>query len=294
MSKRYKYTEEDLKFLQYHYPLGNWDEIQKRFPTVSKSGIYSFCSKNGIKSHFDRKELTGNLFSQKWTQEEDAILLEHYEHIPIEDIMQMLPQRSKSAITNRASRKYKLTSFFKSSQLYSDDEINYIKSHWTTQSDDEMAQALGRTQRSVKWIRHELELYRQDPNRDLSYDDLRKYLRGNIYQWKQDSMRNCNYQCVLTGSKNFEIHHLYNFNYIVNEFLATHNIPIYPNINDYSSDQLTYIVDQFIDFHNQYPLGVCVEKQLHKLFHHHYGKTLNTPDQWIQFQEKFKKGIYNH
>lgn len=294
LSKRYKYTEDDICFLKENYPIGNWDAIRKRFPTVSKSGIYSFCNKNGIKSNFDRKTLTSNLTSRRWSEQEDLILKNNYEMLSIDEMLKLLPGRSKDAITNRASKKYGITSSFRSNQLYSNYEIQYIKDNWRKQSDYQMSKYLNRTQRSVKWMRSELGLLRQEHDRSLTYDDLSKYLRGNIYKWKLDSMESCGYQCVLTKPKDFAIHHLYNFNYILNNFINEYNIVVYDDINKYSNKELEYIVEEFNKFHNKYPLGVCVDKKLHKLFHHYYGKTFNTPEQWSEFQNNFKEGKYNH
>ena len=97
------------------------------------------------------------------------------------------------------------------------------------------------------------------------YESLSKYIRGNIQQWKKDSMKNCNYQCIFTGS----------------------------NINDYSKDELQYILNIFIKEQSKYPLGVCIRKEIHVLFHSLYGQYYNTPEQWYQFQKDYTNGIYD-
>ena len=49
---RYKYTEDDIKFLKVNYPLGEWDKIHKRFPFLTDSAIHHKCSRLGIKFDF--------------------------------------------------------------------------------------------------------------------------------------------------------------------------------------------------------------------------------------------------
>lgn len=291
--KRYYYTDEDIKFLELYYPLNDWDKILERFPNHSKSQICSACSKRKIKSGYVRDNLGNNLNSKRWTQEEDEKLKSSYEVAPMEEVLKLLPGRSYNAIISRAAR-YNLISYEKQKQTYKDEETQYIINNWQKLSDYQIAKDLNRTFRSVKWMRESLGLYRYDPNRDLTYDTLERYLRGQIGSWKKESMEKCNFQCVLTGSKDFAIHHLYSFVYIVRQFTSEANIDINKKISDYSDDELYILTQNFIDFHNRFPLGVCVDKELHILFHHLYGKNINTPEQWNMFAEDYKKGKYNH
>lgn len=293
MTQRYRYTNDDIEFLKINYPNGNWDKIFERFPFTTKNKIYSVCNKHGIKSDYDRTKSIANLRSKRWTPDEDDILQNYYNKISIREIMSLLPSRSYDSIVQRASR-LGIPSLFKEQQLYSAQEVDYIKNNWKTKSDWQLSIELSRTARSIKWMRSNLGLFRQDPDRDLSYDDLNKYLRGNIYDWKIKSMESCNYQCILTGSKDFAIHHLYNFQYILETFLSTHDFHIFEDINKYSKEELNGLLETFVDYHNTFPLGVCVSKELHKLFHHCYGKSFNTPEQWNEFTRNYKKGKYNH
>lgn len=71
------------------------------------------------------------------------------------------------------------------------------------------------------------------------YENLSKFFRGHIQSWKTCSMEACNYQCILTGDKNFDIHHLYGFNYIVNEafkIIEKHIALISTNVEDYTKE----------------------------------------------------------
>jgi len=111
--------------------------------------------------------------------------------------------------------------------------------------------------------------------------------------WKRLSMITCNYQCVLTGSKNFEVHHLYSFNKILEEAfkLIEKEIELVSDItSDYTKEQLDRMIVIFKEVHSKYPLGNCVRKDLHDLFHKIYGAGGNTPEQWNRFVEDYKNG----
>ena len=103
----------------------------------------------------------------------------------------------------------------------------------------------------------------------------------------------CNYQCVLTGSKDFEIHHLYGFSNILKELLNEYPQYQDKSFSDYLEDDLSFILEKFLDKHNKYPLGVCVDKKIHVLFHSMYGQYYNTAEQWERFCEDYKLGKYN-
>lgn len=236
-----------------------------------------------------------NLKSRRWTKEEDDILKLYYSSIPSEDIVQYLPHRSLNAIKIRGNNlglhRYSESKFH---NQWRDSELLFLKEHWRVMSDYLMSNYLDRTPRAIKAKRGELKLFRQDKNRSLTYEDLSKFLRGNTYEWKQKSIEHCNGRCVLSGSSDYAIHHIHNFKDILEQYIEKYDIEILDNVNNYSEIELEYIVRTFNEFHDQFPLGVCVDKQLHKLFHHLYGKKFNTIDQWNEFAENYRKGKYNH
>ena len=81
-------------------------------------------------------------------------------------------------------------------------------------SDDEIAKKIGKTSRGVMEQRNMIGLFRI--RKDYSkYENIAKFFRGHIQNWKVNSMKNCNYRCILTGSKDFAIHHIISFNIIL-------------------------------------------------------------------------------
>ena len=63
---------------------------------------------------------------------------------------------------------------------------------------------------------------------------------------------------------------------------------------DYNEFELKLILGVFNEYQNKYPLGICISKSIHKLFHLVYGNRYNTVDQWNEFEENYKNGLYEH
>lgn len=291
---RHKYTEEDIDFLKIYYPIGDWDKIFERFPNISKQSIFSKMSK--LKISYNNKKFKNNENyknkKQKWTNEEIKIIKDNYSNYNIDYVQSLLPNRSKNAIVLMAN-KIGVLSFNKTNANWTDEEKQYIRDNWELEPDKVMAIKLNRTFRSVKWRREELGLYRRDMNSN-TYTSLAKYLRGQNQKWKNDSMKNCDYKCVLTGSKNFEIHHLYGVSNIIEDVFVQNKILQKESLSDYTDEELSFILCKFLEIQNSYPLGECIDKKLHILFHSLYGQYYNTLEQWNRFKDDYLKGVYKN
>ena len=289
---RYKYTDEDIHFLKINYPLGKWDLIHQRFPHLTDCAIHHKCHKLGIKFDLRNRSHIENSNKRQWDESELEIIKRYYSCKPIDELMTLLPKRTKNAIIGKANT-MKLLSYHKISSSWKPHEIDYIKDNWLLEPDSIMAKKIRKTFRAVKAKREELGLYRRD-SEGSSYPTLSKYLRGQNQKWKNDSMKECDYKCVLTGSKSFEIHHLYSVNKIIKNIINTYNEYQDKSFSEYTSDDLSFILQKFLDIQSQYPLGECVDKRLHVLFHSLYGQYDNTPEQWYKFKEDYKKGVYKN
>jgi len=117
-------------------------------------------------------------------------------------------------------------------------------------------------------------------------------LRSEIKEWQQESMKNCNYKCVISGKEFDNIHHLYPFKNIVNEVFETLNLEQLPKVLYYSEVEFDNIKDKLHELHNNCGLGVCLSKPIHKLFHDTYGYTNNTPEQFYEFELRYKLGEF--
>lgn len=121
---------------------------------------------------------------------------------------------------------------------------------------------------------------------------LRDFIREStdFENWQKDSMENCNYQCIFTASKNFQIHHLYPLNKIIQDALFELGLEKYEFIGDYDEEDIRPIIDKIMEIHYRYPLGICVEKDIHKIFHKIYGKLNCTPEDFYEFCDKINSG----
>lgn len=122
---------------------------------------------------------------------------------------------------------------------------------------------------------------------------LRESLRQYVIPWKKESIKNCNYKCILTEDSNFEVHHIINFNEILNMFFELHNIEIKKTLYEYDDEIENFITSEFPKYHDKFGLGVCLNVELHKLFHSIYSKYDNTPEQFEEFKQDYLNGKYD-
>ena len=323
----YRFSKEDIEFLREVYPTGDWDTIMNRFQNTPKQSIITKVSKLGIKSgsrwtdeeieflktnygklninelveHYNGKYTKSAIKSKAcdigctqdydWTDYENSVLIDYYSILGIEEIMQKLPNRSRDAITIHAG-KLGICSSYRLNTYWNDELDSVLINNHKHMTDEQIGQMIGKPKESVSERRRRLGLLRIDKD-NLKYSDLNKYLRGHIQDWKNKSMISCGYKCVLTGSKDFQIHHLYNFNQIIKDLCNSGKIE-YKDFSDYTQEELNCITEIFIEEHDKHPLGVCVRKDIHELFHNIYGKRNNSELQWNQFCEDYRNGLYKN
>lgn len=116
---------------------------------------------------------------------------------------------------------------------------------------------------------------------------LHNHLRQTIKDWKKASFKKYNSTCDITGVKcdSNIIHHLYGFDFIIQETVNTLNLPLHNDINSYTIDELNNIESLCLKLHFKYGLGVCLTNEMHKEFHRLYGYGQNTPEQYLEFKK---------
>jgi len=124
---------------------------------------------------------------------------------------------------------------------------------------------------------------------------FRGYFYKVLKNWRKDSMKVNGYKCILTGDKDFHIHHLYSFNKILKETIDILNIEIYNTIGDYTNEEIIKLTNTFLGLHEKYGFGVPLSKKLHNLYH---SATLlysddNTPEQFEEFKIRLKSGEFD-
>lgn len=115
---------------------------------------------------------------------------------------------------------------------------------------------------------------------------LSNHLRSIILPWKIESLKSCNYRCVISNIKeNIIVHHIKGFNSILEETLNSIKLNLYDEISKYTNIEIKLIEDKCLELHYKYGLGVCLNKEIHDEFHKIYGKGNNTFEQFEEFKK---------
>jgi hypothetical protein len=318
------WTQEEVNILINTYPTGSWDEILSLLPGRNKETITQKASKLKIKkaSHFWNKQEIAILQEEyekgtpikqivrifndkysteaiaakanklgfvkvsKWEQWEIDYLISNYPLLPVEDICKVLNNRKRNAIRSKAKELG-----LKFCNTWTDEQVDFLKSHYNDMSDKEIANILGRKWRSVLDKRCHLGLIK-DKKRG-TYESLDNFLRKQLKIWKKESLRECQYKCVITGQRLNAIHHLYGMNMIIDETFLNLDICIKDSFEDYSEYELEIIKNKFLEIHSKYPLGICLTREIHNFFHKIYGYGYNTPEQFEEFKQRCFKREFN-
>lgn len=324
MAKYQKWTPERINKLVEMYPSSSWEDLITTFQ-VSKHTLEAMAHKLGVKrigTRFGKFTATedqliiqqsqlgrtadeiasllpsrtpdaiatrrlrlGISKSRAWTEDENARFKELYPNFPIDDILEAFPNRTRDGLIDHA-RVLGIRAYMDYYD-YSPEELSYIRDHFETMSDAEIGEALGRSRDSVKNHRNQMGCHRVDQNRS-NYDDVNTYIRRHNLQWKTESIKNCGYQCIITGGRFQDIHHLVSQNLIVAETYARLGInPLHFNINALSSAEKENFMTTFWEEQAKYPLGVCLNKKVHHEFHTLYGFGNNTPEQFEEFRANY-------
>lgn len=327
---------EDVDVIAKLYLSNQWDRIYELYPFLNRQRVYTLMSNNHISkdcyfwsdeeteflinnySHMSIEDICnhyngrhshkaagakaiklGLTESQIWSEEENDILKKYYSSFQINEVLEKLPRRTYDSVTIHA-RMLGVKSYHYLQERYTDNEKQFIADNFGKLTDQEIGDILGKTANGIRDQRYRLGLLYFNKNY-TGYENLSKLFRGQIWNWKMDSMSACNNQCIFTGSKNFKIHHIISFNtivYQVLEKLENENKLKSDRIENYNKEELDYMINVFKEFHNRYPLGVCVRSDIHDLFHRIYGAGGNTQAQWDHFvndynNHKFDECYYN-
>lgn len=329
VNKNVRWTSNEIEILKNYYSIESLDVIAKRLHPHSKKAIIQKASNLNIKSYvawndhdisilqqyygkLSQNEIMELLDSKrewsaikckaqkldlnaikKWSDAEINIIKTYYSNIPMKEILTMLPDRTEKAIQTEASA-LGIKSLYYISEKYDKNQLTFIAKNHNELTDAEIANALNKTIAGISEQRRSLGIYKI--KKDYSgYENIAKFFRGHLSGWRKDSMTLTDGKCYLTGDTDVDIHHIYNFNNIVCETFdvaKSCNIFNSTNIDDYSIDQLNELLDIFLQIHSRYPLGICLRKDIHKLFHMIYGKCGNTEEQFWNFICDFDKGKY--
>lgn len=309
-------TKDELAEVSNYYINRDWDAIKAKYPSLTKSAVYTLMNKHNIHSksfywseddvnylvlHYGKDDVNdianvlkrsvssvkskaqkiGLIIHERWSDEELKILKEYYPIKTVDEMMQLLPKRNRKTIIMKACDLK-----IKSSIRYSDKDKEYVIAHYKEQTDKEIANVLNRNSGGIMFLRYRLGLFKQTEYSCLN--SFKNVFRDCINDWKYRSMEKCSYKCVVTGGEFNHIHHLYSFASICQETFESLNIDLTKPFEEYESD-MEQIINEFRQIHNSYPLGVCLSEEVHIEFHKKYGNKNNTPAQWEEFIKSYNR-----
>ena len=262
--------------------------LKDNFGKVKYKDMTNLFSKYRSIDEIKRKAISLGLTSNRqWSKEEIQILIDNYPNKPMNEIMEMLPNRTRSSILGQV-RTQNLKSFYYLSRKYTQNEEIYLAENYLTKTNKELSEHLDRNESGIAQHLRTLKLYR--PNDKSGYNDLAEYIRGRLIPWIRQVKYNNNFTCALTGEKsNIVVHHIRGFNLILNEAIDQINFPIYDNVSDYQDEQLDQIFNTFYSLQESYKDYICVTESVHKQFHSIYGYGNNTEEQWEEFVSIYYK-----
>ena len=187
-------------------------------------------------------------------------------------------------------------------QMQSDKMRKMAKEKWQDEEFRQMQSNKAREQMKKQWQDEEFrqmksdKMREQNPNWKGGITPISDFLRSLpvVSQWFDDSKKQVNYTCELTGKVGVKLHthHLYAFNMIVLEGHKLHNIEIKKQVKDYTKEEL-HKLEQYVEsFHKDTSNAIVLCEQVHNLFHSLYGKGENTPEQFEEFKERYLNGEF--
>lgn len=117
---------------------------------------------------------------------------------------------------------------------------------------------------------------------------LNRTVRSALSWWRKYSRKVCKNKCILTGIKgNTEVHHQYQLDSIIRDALCELNIEIK---TEYTGEEIVLIKEKVSELHKKYPIGICLNKDIHILFHIEYGKKDCTKEDFDKFMKDYFDG----
>ena len=275
-SSHYKgFLEDDYKIREY------WSEDEE----IKFVELYPYYTNEELRELFypnlSDKQLSDKAWSIGVSKNEDTVIKGHKQQGAKASIFQK--GRIKSDETRRKLSETKKRQYA---------EGVYI-SPWLGRVVSEEEKEKTRQRVKGKWLgennpRHINPLKGSDNGRwEGGITNLYQFLRENIVEWKEDSMKFCNYKCVLTGDYFNNIHHLIPFKDIVYEAMSILNIEVKQDVSDYSEELRKELINKIKELHIKHGNGICLTKDLHKIFHDNYGYTNFTKENFVEFTSKY-------
>lgn len=277
-----KWNSKDIGILYEYY---RKIPIKNIVPMLSKP-----YSVKAIRSEAGRQ---GLCTSRLWTNEEIEKLKRLYPTVSMQEVLAAFNNSKTMPSILGKARTLGLKSWFYNKHIYSSEEDNYLRNNYLEKSNDELAKTLNRTLGAIGQRLIHLGLKRPFDPKAVCYQNVASYIRGQNAAWRNHIFFENNYTCYLTNKqRDVVIHHCYGFNLLLQEAIDILDFEIKDNFDEYDTDELEKLYDCFFDLQDSYGQYVCINKDIHVLFHNKYGYGNNTMEQWNEFEADFLNGKY--
>lgn len=139
------------------YLIDNWGQadasIIMKILDRTEDSIVRKAQRLGLKTHKNPNEY----LKKRWSAEEENILREFYQIKPMDDLLSLLPGRTRESIIKRA----KLLGLNCENRHWSEEEIMYLEEKWGVVAIDNIARKLGRTKNAILLKAHKIGLREQ-------------------------------------------------------------------------------------------------------------------------------------
>ena len=301
----------------------------KYFPPdkTCKDGFRNICRCCGRDGHYMDDDYIPPL---TWTDEDLSLLKRIYHDYTNEELVEkFFPNRTKHALDTQAGkhgfawktketyerskiqRGIKLSKIMKGHKVsdetkrkLSESKKEYYKTHdaWAKGKHftKEHCQNISKAKKEVgKWKgdnnpRHIFPLNGSlNGNWQGGLTNFYQELRSDTKDWFYESAEFCNYSCVISGLNFDNVHHTTAFKEIVEETCKLTGLNKRGNVSDYTEDEFDTLTDTLKYLHNEYGLGACVTKEVHKLFHDNYGYKDFTAYDFLDFVYRIDIGEFD-
>lgn len=267
--------------------------------------------------------------NEKWSPEEDEILKKYYKELTGEELKNLfLPNRTIRSIECHAgvlnlqgksynaqvraniARSVKCSEKMRGRTLsdevkkkISETKKKYFESHsgwWKGKKrSKEQCKAISERKKGTwsgdKNPRH-INPLNGDKNGRWKGGILNTYveLRSDTKDWFNESMKFCNYKCVITNGEFDNVHHTTAFRDIVDQVFDITGIEVKQKVCDYDENDFEKLRSTLKELHTLYGYGACINKYVHKLFHDNYGYTKFSPFDFLDFVYRVDSGEFDN
>jgi hypothetical protein len=149
---RNKWSLEEEKYLTNNWVQADVEFFMKEL-NRTRDSIVRKAQRMGLDTHKKPSES----LKKKWCKEEEMVLIECYHVKPVEELLELLPDRTRDSIIKKA----KQLGLNYENRCWTEEEVIYLEEKWGVVCVENIAKKLGRTKNAVLLKAHKIGLREQ-------------------------------------------------------------------------------------------------------------------------------------